>query len=249
MNDTISIVVVDLIPTNEFSVPVSFMYSNGCDGCDGAGVSCLSSTCVNAIRDPSQNFGMVTCSQPGAGVFITFCPNLVATLTSSASSIASSSSTLSPAVNPSSKSATSSHAAVIGGALEEHAIDEFRVPAPPSADHNRSGAWKHNFSSSSTPQLVQPSSITPIDSGTSSQSAGLRPLPLPPQAPNFTAPAPAPALAPTPAPVAVAVAPTSQNLDRIIESLAERFGWTAPPPGADSSSSAGHHSVAPPEYS
>ena len=122
--------------------------------------------------------------------------------------------------------------------LEEHAIDEFRVPVPPSADHNPIGAWissKHNLSTSSTPQLVQPSSITLMDSGTSSPSTGVRPLPLPPQAPSSTAP--------DSGPEPVAVAPTSDNLDRIIESLAERFGWTLPPPGTNSPS------LAPPEYS
>ncbi|KAF8559421.1 hypothetical protein OG21DRAFT_1493313 [Imleria badia] len=268
MNNTISIVVVDLIPTHVYTVPVLFTFFNGCDG---AGVSCLSSTCVNAIRDPSQTSGIVTCSQPGAGVLVTFCPNPVVTPASTLS-ITSSSSTSSPAVNPASNSTTSNNAAVIGGVVggvvgglvilsacvicffrfrrrrteqvEEYAINEFRVPAPPSAslpDHGRIGAWIPSKRKPSTSQLVQPSSITPIDSGThsltSQHSAGVNTLPLPHQAPNSTAPA------------SVSVAPTSDNLDRIIESLAERFGWTAPPPSVDGSSPAGHHSIAPPEYS
>ncbi|KAH7912705.1 hypothetical protein BJ138DRAFT_743701 [Hygrophoropsis aurantiaca] len=62
MNDTYSTVVVDLIPTHVFSVPVGFTYFNGCDG---AGVSCLTADCVNAIRDPPETSGIVTCTASG----------------------------------------------------------------------------------------------------------------------------------------------------------------------------------------
>ncbi|KAH7929521.1 hypothetical protein BV22DRAFT_119773 [Leucogyrophana mollusca] len=71
MNDMLSVVVVDLIPPHMFSVPVAFSYFNGCDG---VGASCLSSGCDNAIRDPPETSGIVTCTADDAGVLITFCP-------------------------------------------------------------------------------------------------------------------------------------------------------------------------------
>ena len=135
--------------------------------------------------------------------------------------------------------------------VEEQAIDEFRELAPPLAslpEHDSIGTWmpsKHNPSNLNTSQLVQPLSITPLDSGTPSSASqhpvGVLPLSFPRQTVDSTAPAPVP----------VGVAPTSDNLDIIIESLAERFGWTVPEPplGVDGFSPADHYSVAPPEYS
>lgn len=186
--------------------------------------------------------------------------NLVVTPSSSPTL---SSSPLSPTVISASKSTTSSRASLIGGVVggvigglvvilacvfclrrhrrrganqeEEHAIEEFRAMAPIPASlpnqnsTNASMSYKHtgNTLSSSASHISQ-------------RSTGVRPLPLPPQAPSPIAPAP-PA-----APNAAA----SDNLDRIIESLAERFGWTVPPPGVPvDSSPPGRHSVAPPEYS
>ncbi|KAF9222470.1 hypothetical protein BS17DRAFT_191084 [Gyrodon lividus] len=273
MNDTISIVVVDLIPTHVFTVPVGFTFFNGCDG---AGVSCrcLSSDCVNAIRDPSQNSGMVTCSMAGAGVLVTFCPDLEATTSSTAPSTSSSS-----VVPTSTPAPSSSNAAVIGGVVggvvgalvilliagivyfrrrrrrpslgEVHAIEEFRVPAPYSAiqpnphDDNPVMLSLSKRGPYGSLQNITPPILTPIDysgtiSSTSQQSARLRPLPIPPRSPNSTAPS-APASD-------VGGSPRRADLDRIIEGLAERFGWTAPPPGVDSLPPPGRSDFELPEY-
>ncbi|EIM91691.1 uncharacterized protein STEHIDRAFT_182878 [Stereum hirsutum FP-91666 SS1] len=66
-----SSVVVNLIPTHAFSVPVQFSYYNGCDG---AGVSCLTSSCEYAIRDPPETSGIVNCTDTTASVEVIFCP-------------------------------------------------------------------------------------------------------------------------------------------------------------------------------
>lgn len=266
MNDTISTVVVDLIPTHVFTVPVGFTYFNGCDG---AGVSCLTSDCVNAIRDPSQTTGIVTCSMPGAGVLVTFCPNLDATTSSTSASIIS---TAAPA--PTSAS-SSNNTAVIAGAVggtvgglailliagamcffcrrrrrrrnqeEEHDDDvvEYAVPAPYSAQPSypvlaskRNQGSLQNINSAAT----IPSDYSGTTSPPSQQSGGVRPLPLPPQPPNSTAPG-APASD-------VGGSHRRVDLDRIIEGLAERFGWTAPPPGMDSLPPPGRPLSQLPEY-
>lgn len=266
MNDTISTVVVDLIPTHVFTVPVGFTYFNGCDG---AGVSCLTSDCVNAIRDPSQTTGIVTCSMPGAGVLVTFCPNLDTTASSTSASIIS---TAAPA--PTSAS-SSNNTAVIAGAVggtvgglailliagvmcffcrrrrrrrnqeEEHDDDvvEYAVPAPYSAQPSypvlaskRNHGSLQNINSAAT----IPSDYSGTTSPPSQQSGGVRPLPLPPQPPNSTAPG-APASD-------VGGSHRRVDLDRIIEGLAERFGWTAPPPGMDSLPPPGRPLSQLPEY-
>jgi len=258
MNDTISIVVVDLIPTNVFTVPVNFTYF---DGCDGAGVSCLSSTCVNAIRDPSENSGMVTCSMAGAGVLVTFCPDLEVTAPSTVP--LASASAVSSAAPTSTSTSSSSKAGIIGGIAggvlalviliagvfcffrrrrgrakqgEEHAIQKFDVPAPYSTVQLNANLL---MSPKRTSQGILSNTdlpvITPIEhSGTTSpisqQSAGVRQLPLPP---NSSAPA-----------SDASGSPHNPNLDSIIAGLAERFGWTVPPSGEDSFPPPG-----PPEYS
>ncbi|EIM91695.1 uncharacterized protein STEHIDRAFT_182923 [Stereum hirsutum FP-91666 SS1] len=64
-----SSVVVNLIPNNSFTVPIQFSYYNGCDG---AGVSC--SSCEYAVRDPSEDSGIVNCSNVTASIRVIFCP-------------------------------------------------------------------------------------------------------------------------------------------------------------------------------
>ncbi|KIK96356.1 hypothetical protein PAXRUDRAFT_826079 [Paxillus rubicundulus Ve08.2h10] len=265
MNSTISIVVVDLIPTHVFTVPVGFTYFNGCDG---AGVSCLTSDCVNAIRDPSQTSGIVTCSMPGAGVLVTFCPNLDAT--TSSASVSTIPTTVPAPTTASSSSKTAVIAGAVGGTVgglailliasltyffcrrrrrrhphqgEEHVIEEYAVPAPYSA-HPSYPVLASKPNHGSLQNINSPTTIHSDYSGAASpppqQSGGVRPLPLPPQSPNSTSSGVPPS--------DVGGSPRRIDLDRIIEGLAERFGWTAPPPGMDSLPPPGRPLSGLPEY-
>ncbi|KIJ66072.1 hypothetical protein HYDPIDRAFT_187111 [Hydnomerulius pinastri MD-312] len=271
MNDTISVVVVDLIPTHIFNVPVGFTFWSGCDG---AGVSCLSSNCVNAIRDPSEDSGIVTCSMPGASLLVTFCPNLEPATSSTTASSTSTSVAAPPSTAPAPSSTShSSNAALIGGVVggvvlivviigaiyyfrrrrpkvgEEYSIEEFTAPAPYSPLPPNSEGNYPVTSIKKTPygslHNIQPSVTSVEPSGTTSpispisQQSGPRPLPLPPQSPSSSVPS-----APS---TDTGGSPRSPDLDRIIEGLAERFGWTVPPSGGDSlPPSTRHNSIQPP---
>ncbi|KAJ7590419.1 hypothetical protein C8J56DRAFT_937450 [Mycena floridula] len=70
--DGSSTALIDLVPTHEFTVPVSFVYFNGCDG---ASQTCRNAGCPNAGNSGFLTQGIVQCTAPEASLTIIFCPD------------------------------------------------------------------------------------------------------------------------------------------------------------------------------
>ncbi|KAJ7590425.1 hypothetical protein C8J56DRAFT_592308 [Mycena floridula] len=70
-SDGSSTALISLVPPNRFTVPVSFVYFNGCDG---ASQTCRTAGCPNAGNVDFARQGIVQCAAPEASLSIIFCP-------------------------------------------------------------------------------------------------------------------------------------------------------------------------------
>ncbi|KAJ7590423.1 hypothetical protein C8J56DRAFT_592294 [Mycena floridula] len=222
LSDGSSTALISLVPTNEFTVPVSFVYFNGCDG---ASQTCRETGCPNAANAGALTQGIVQCTAPGASLSIIFCPDSTMS-SSSLAALSSSTSSSSPAARTDlSKSSTGAIAGgVVGGVLAAAILaglgllfwrkrrreDQWN-PQNPIYD---TGAQPrpYTISESQTTGAAEPKHgrESSTVAGSESMTSGTSSVRTRTVAPTVTSEASQP------------------SLDHIIEGLANRFGWTRP---------------------
>ncbi|KAE9390583.1 hypothetical protein BT96DRAFT_1024492 [Gymnopus androsaceus JB14] len=254
-----STAIIDLVPTHEFTVPVSFVFYNGCDG---SGTSCSSADCTTAEGSTTPGQGLIQCADDGASVKVTFCPGNATSTSSSASSTSTSASSSSSSASSSfaatassttgsdlsgSSTKTSIVGPVVGGVVGGVAAIALLVfLLTPQGLTYSPYAPETLDSTTAVPYMVQrptfnssPSKSSSVGYGaglasTSSDGLGMGMVPGP--APSTITRTQSPAQTNSaPSSIPPSESPTTQanNLDLIIDGLARRFGWTQPPSDQD----------------
>ncbi|KAJ7590421.1 hypothetical protein C8J56DRAFT_1163927 [Mycena floridula] len=228
--DGSSTALISLVPTNQFTVPVSFVYFNGCDG---ASETCRDAGCPNAANADALTQGIVRCTAPEASLSIIFCSDS-ATSTSESSSPAARTGTVTESLK-SSESSGAIVGGVVGGVLAAAILaglglfcwrrkrreDEWNPQTPV---YDIEASWGAQGRPPVSPIVIPYTmfqTTAPAEKA-ERESSPIRRESMTSEASSVRTGTVAPTVMSQPSEA------SQPSLDQIVEGLANRFGWTRP---------------------